>query len=81
MKGITAFQHHPRRRQGLVDQYADGKISRCERLQHVDEDDARRHRRPLLARSRMLYLDVQKETKNQIEREHMIRSCMDFRAR
>ncbi|HEV7691811.1 MAG TPA: cell surface protein [Hyphomonadaceae bacterium] len=76
----TAFNTIRDDAKGLVDQYADGKISTMERLSNTWMKMTRGDIAARFGKIKTLYLDVQKENKNQIEREHMIlESYMDFR--
>ncbi|HEX5007457.1 MAG TPA: cell surface protein, partial [Hyphomonadaceae bacterium] len=80
-EGITkAFDSIRDDAKGLVDQYADGKISTMERLGNTWMKMTRGDIASRFGKIKHLYLDVQKETKNQIEREHLIlEAYMDFR--
>jgi hypothetical protein len=80
-EGITgAFNTIRDDAKSLVDQYADGKISTMERLGNVWMKMTRGDIAARFGKIKHLYLDVQKETKNQIEREHLIlEAYMDFR--
>src|SRR5262245_19679578 len=76
----TAFNSIRDDAKSLVDQYADGKISTMERLSNAWMKMTRGDIAARFGKIKHLYLDVQKETKNQIEREHMIlEAYMDFR--
>ena len=76
----TAFNSIRDDAKALVDQYADGKISTMERLSNAWMKMTRGDIASRFGKIKTLYLDVQKETKNQIEREHMIlEAYMDFR--
>jgi hypothetical protein len=76
----TAFNTIRDDAKSLVDQYADGKISTMERLSNTWMKMTRGDIAARFGKIKTLYLDVQKETKNQIEREHMIlEAYMDFR--
>jgi hypothetical protein len=76
----TAFNSIRDDAKSLVDQYADGKISTMERLSNTWMKMTRGDIAARFGKIKTLYLDVQKETKNQIEREHMIlEAYMDFR--
>lgn len=64
----------------LVDQYADGKISTMERLGNVWMKFSRGDIADRFDKIKDSYLDVQKDTKTQIEKEHLIlEAYMDFR--
>ncbi|MEZ5939074.1 MAG: cell surface protein [Hyphomonadaceae bacterium] len=64
----------------LVDQYADGKISTMERVSNVWMKMTRGDIASRFGKIKDTYLDVQKETKLQIEKEHMIlEAYADFR--
>jgi hypothetical protein len=76
----TAFNTIRDDAKSLVDQYADGKISTMERWSNTWMKMTRGDIAARFGKIKHLYLDVQKETKNQIEREHMIlEAYMDFR--
>ena len=65
---------------GLVDQYADGKISTMERLSNVWMKMTRGDIAARFDKIKDSYLDVQKDTKVQIEKERLIlEAYMDFR--
>jgi hypothetical protein len=65
---------------GLVDQYADGKISTMERLSNVWMKMTRGDIAARFDKIKDTYLDVQKDTKTQIEKERLIlEAYMDFR--
>ena len=65
---------------GLIDQYADGKISTKERIGNVWMKMTRGSIADRFERIKDTYLDVADETRNQIEREQMIlEAYMDFR--
>src|SRR5690606_1481929 len=65
---------------GLVDQYADGKISTMERLSNVWMKMTRGDIAQRFDKIKDTYLEVQKDTKVQIEKEHLIlEAYMDFR--
>ena len=65
---------------GLIDQYADGKISTKERIGNVWMKMTRGSIADRFGRIKETYLDVADETRNQIEREQMIlEAYMDFR--
>jgi hypothetical protein len=80
-EGVTkAFNTIRDDAKSLVDQYADGKISTMERLGNVWMKMTRGDIASRFGKIKDLYLDVQKETKNQIDREHLIlEAYMDFR--
>lgn len=64
----------------LVDQYADGKISTFERASNVWMKMTRGDIASRFDKIKDTYLEVQRETNNQIEREHAIMEAyMDFR--
>jgi hypothetical protein len=76
----TAFNSIRDDAKGLVDQYADGKISTMERLSNVWMKMTRGDIASRFDKIRDLYLEVQKDTKVQIEKEHLIlEAYMDFR--
>jgi hypothetical protein len=76
----TAFNSIRDDAKALVDQYADGKVSTMERISNAWMKMTRGDIAARFGKIKHLYLDVQKETKNQIEREHMIlEAYMDFR--
>lgn len=76
----TAFNSIRDDAKGLVDQYADGKISTMERLSNTWMKMTRGDIAARFGKIKGLYLDVQKETKLQIEKEHLIlEAYMDFR--
>jgi hypothetical protein len=65
---------------GLVDQLDDGKIDLIERVSNVWMKVSRGDIATRFNKIRDTYLDVSKETKNQIDREHTIlEAYMDFR--
>jgi hypothetical protein len=65
---------------GLVDQYADGKISTLERMSNVWMKMTRGDIAARFDKIKDTYLDVQKDTKTQIEKERMIlEAYADFR--
>lgn len=65
---------------GLVDQLDDGKIDLMERVGNVWMKVSRGDIATRFVRIRDIYLDVSKETKNQIDREHTIlEAYRDFR--
>lgn len=80
-EGITkAFDSIRDDAKSLVDQYADGKISTMERLGNAWMKMTRGDIAARFGKIKDLYLDVQKETNLQIEKEHLIlESYMDFR--
>jgi hypothetical protein len=64
----------------LVDQYADGKISTMERLSNMWMKMTRGDIAARFDKIKGTYLDVQKDTKTQIEKERLIlEAYMDFR--
>lgn len=64
----------------LVDQYADGKISTMERFGNVWMKMTRGDIAQRFDKIKDTYLDVQKDTKTNIEKEHLIlEAYMDFR--
>ncbi len=76
----TAFNTIRDDAKSLVDQYADGKISSMERLGNVWMKMTRGDIAERFGKIKKTYLDVQKETKLQIEKEHLIlEAYMDFR--
>jgi len=76
----TAFNSIRDDAKALVDQYADGKISTMERLSNTWMKMTRGDIAARFGKIKDLYLDVQKETKLQIEKEHLIlEAYMDFR--
>lgn len=80
-EGITtAFNSIRDDAKSLVEQYADGKISTMERVANVWMKFSRGDIAARFRKIKDLYLDVQKETKLQIEKEHLIlEAYMDFR--
>jgi hypothetical protein len=80
-KGVTdAFNSIRDDAKALVDQYADGKISTIERMQNAWMKMTRGDIAQRFGKIKSLYLDVQKETKLQIEKETAIlEAYMDFR--
>jgi hypothetical protein len=80
-KGVTdAFNSIRDDAKALVDQYADGKISTIERMQNAWMKMTRGDIATRFGKIKHLYLDVQKETKLQIEKETAIlEAYMDFR--
>jgi hypothetical protein len=65
---------------GLVEQYADGKISTMERLSNTWMKMTRGDIAQRFDKIRRVYLDVQKDNKTQIEKERLIlEAYMDFR--
>jgi hypothetical protein len=76
----TAFNTIRDDAKALVDQYADGKISTMERLSNTWMKMTRGDIAQRFGKIKDLYLDVQKETNLQIEKEHLIlEAYMDFR--
>ncbi len=80
-EGITAaFNSIRDDAKGLVDQYADGKISTMERVSNVWMKMTRGDIASRFGKIKDLYLEVQDESANQIDREHKILDAyMDFR--
>lgn len=80
-EGITtAFNSIRDDAKSLVDQYADGKISTMERVSNVWMKMTRGDIASRFGKIKDLYLGVQDETANQIEREHTIlEAYLDFR--
>ncbi len=80
-KGVTdAFNSIRDDAKALVDQYADGKISTFERMQNSWMKMTRGDIASRFGKIKSLYLEVQKETKLQIEKETLIlEAYMDFR--
>lgn len=80
-EGITkAFNSIRDDSKSLVDQYADGKISTMERASNVWMKMTRGDIASRFGKIKDLYLEVQDETANQIERERTIlESYLDFR--
>ena len=80
-QGITeAFNSIRDDAKALVDQYADGKINTMERASNVWMKLTRGSIASRFDKIKDLYLDVAKESKNQIEREQLIlEAYMDFR--
>ncbi|MEO0816269.1 MAG: cell surface protein [Pseudomonadota bacterium] len=80
-EGITAaFNSIRDDAKSLVDQYADGKISTMERLGNVWMKMTRGDIASRFGKIKDLYLEVQDETANQIERERTIlEAYLDFR--
>lgn len=80
-EGITtAFNSIRDDAKSLVEQYADGKISTMERVANVWMKFSRGDIADRFRKIKDLYLDVQKETKLQIEKEHLIlEAYLDFR--
>lgn len=80
-EGITAaFNSIRDDAKGLVDQYKDGKISTMERLSTVWMKMTRGDIASRFGKIKDLYLEVQDETANQIERERAIlEAYLDFR--
>ncbi len=80
-EGITtAFNSIRDDSKSLVDQYADGKISTMERVSNVWMKMTRGDIASRFDKIKDLYLEVQKETDNQIQRERAIlEAYLDFR--
>ena len=80
-EGVTqAFNSIRDDAKSLVDQYADGKVSTMERVSNVWMKFSRGDIAARFGKIKDLYLDVQKETKLQIEKETLIlEAYMDFR--
>ncbi len=80
-EGITsAFNSIRDDSKSLVDQYADGKISTMERASNVWMKMTRGDIASRFGKIKDLYLEVQEETANQIERERTIlEAYLDFR--
>jgi hypothetical protein len=80
-EGITAaFNSIRDDAKSLVDQYKDGKISSMERLSNVWMKMTRGDIASRFGKIKDLYLEVQDETANQIERERIIlEAYLDFR--
>ncbi len=80
-EGITtAFNSIRDDAKGLVDQYADGKISTMERVSNVWMKMTRGDIASRFGKIKDVYLEVQDESANQIDREHKILNAyMDFR--
>jgi hypothetical protein len=80
-EGITnAFNSIRDDSKALVDQYADGKIGTMERASNIWMKMTRGSIASRFDKIKKLYLDVAKESKNQIEREQLIlEAYMDFR--
>ncbi|MEL7129802.1 MAG: cell surface protein [Pseudomonadota bacterium] len=80
-EGITAaFNSIRDDAKSMVDQYADGKISTMERVSNVWMKMTRGDIASRFGKIKDLYLDVQKETANQIDRERAIlEAYLDFR--
>lgn len=80
-EGITAaFNSIRDDARSLVDQYADGKISTMERISNVWMKMTRGDIASRFDKIKDLYLEVQKETDNQIQRERAIlEAYLDFR--
>lgn len=79
--GITAaFDSIRDDAKSLVDQYADGKISTMERISNVWMKMTRGDIAERFGKIKDLYLEVQDETANQIEKERLIlEAYLDFR--
>lgn len=80
-EGITtAFNSIRDDAKDLVDQYADGKISTMERVSNIWMKMTRGDIATRFGKIKDLYLEVQDESANQIDREHKILNAyMDFR--
>ncbi len=80
-EGITtAFNSIRDDAKDLVDQYADGKISTMERVSNIWMKMTRGDIASRFGKIKDLYLEVQDESANQIDREHKILNAyMDFR--
>ena len=80
-EGITkAFDTIRDDARSLVDQYADGKISTMERVSNMWMKMTRGDIASRFDKIRKLYLDVAKETRNQVEREtRILEAYRDFR--
>ena len=80
-EGITtAFNSIRDDAKSLVDQYADGKISTMERVSNIWMKMTRGDIATRFGKIKDLYLEVQDESANQIDREHKILNAyMDFR--
>ena len=80
-EGITtAFNSIRDDAKGLVDQYADGKISTMERISNVWMKMTRGDIAARFGKIKDMYLEVQEESANQIEREQTIlEAYLDFR--
>ncbi len=80
-EGITtAFNTIRDDAKGMVEQYADGKLSTMERVSNVWMKMTRGDIAHRFGKIKQLYLDVQKDTKVQIDKEHTIlEAYMDFR--
>ena len=80
-EGITtAFNSIRDDAKSLVDQYADGKISTMERVSNVWMKMTRGDIASRFGKIKEVYLEVQDESANQIDREHKILDAyMDFR--
>ncbi len=80
-EGITtAFNSIRDDAKSLVDQYADGKLSTMERVSNVWMKMTRGDIAARFGKIKDLYIEVQKETANQIEREQAIlEAYLDFR--
>lgn len=80
-EGITkAFDSIRDDAKNLVDQYADGKISTMERISNMWMKMTRGDIASRFDKIRKLYLDVAKETRNQVEREtRILEAYRDFR--
>jgi hypothetical protein len=80
-EGITtAFNSIRDDAKGLVDQYKDGKISTMERVSNVWMKMTRGDIATRFGKIKDMYLEVQDESANQIDREHKILTAyMDYR--
>lgn len=80
-EGITAaFDSIRDDAKGLVDQYADGKISTMERISNVWMKMTRGDIASRFDKIRKLYLEVAEETRNQVDREtRILEAYRDFR--
>ncbi len=76
----TAFDSIRDDARSLVDQYADGKISTMERVSNVWMKMTRGDIASRFAKIKDLYIEVAKETRNQVEREiRILEAYRDFR--
>jgi len=80
-EGITtAFNSIRDDAKGLVDQYADGKVSTMERVSNIWMKMTRGDIASRFGKIKDMYLEVQEESANQIEREQTIlEAYLDFR--
>src|SRR5262249_31386152 len=80
-EGITtAFNSIRDDAKGMVEQYADGKLSTMERVSNVWMKMTRGDIAHRFGKIKQLYLDVQKDSKVQIDKEHTIlEAYADFR--